>query len=129
MRISCVVAAPVGIRTVGRGAVGIALFAFFPAVGLTNTFVLGESSPARTFDFIAWYSVVTEMARRAGASPAHCRHLCTITGHHVRAMARERPPPPRIAIHVPRPRNARRSERACSAARVRDGRGRRPDGR
>src|SRR3569832_1329540 len=94
---------------------------FSPAVGLTNTFVLGESSQARAFDFIAWYSVVTEMARRAGASPAHCRQLCTITGHHVRAMARERLSPPRKAIHVPRPRNARRSERACSAARVRDG--------
>src|SRR3569832_2319239 len=67
---------------------------FSPAVGLTNTFVLGESSPARTFDFIAWYSVVTEMARRAGASPAHCRHLCTITGRRVRAVAREGPPPP-----------------------------------
>src|SRR3569832_2673957 len=30
MRISCVVAAPVGSRTGGRGAVGIALYAFFP---------------------------------------------------------------------------------------------------
>src|SRR3569833_2055607 len=102
---------------------------FSPVPGLTNTFVLGESSPERTFDFIEMHSVATKMARRAGASPAHCSHLCTITGHHVRATARERPPPPRKAIHVPLPRNVRRSERACSAARERDGRGRRPDGR